>query len=177
MQPQRRSYSKSFKVQVIQECAQPGASIASVALSHSLNANLVHKWIRVQTQKYTQLQPAFIPLPMPLAGANSQAASSNIRVEIEHPRGTVKVNWPTESAAGSSSTLRGEQGWISHNGWWSLFDPKRPFAKDSRWPSSGRKLNDHTQRYKWCTKNSGPERCSLFHRMKSPRKLFKFAIM
>ncbi|WP_346654678.1 transposase, partial [Pseudomonas aeruginosa] len=42
----RRSYSRSFKAQVIQECAQPGASIANVALSHSLNANLVHKWIR-----------------------------------------------------------------------------------------------------------------------------------
>jgi len=93
MQPQRRSYSKSFKVQVIHECAQPGASIASVALSHSLNANLVHKWIRVKTQKNTALQPAFIPLPMQLAGANSQAASSNICVEIPHPRGTVKVSW------------------------------------------------------------------------------------
>ncbi|EJM09077.1 transposase, partial [Pseudomonas sp. GM21] len=64
MQPTRRSYSKSFKAQVIQECAQPGASIASIALSHSLNANLVHKWIRVQVQKSTALQPAFIPLPM-----------------------------------------------------------------------------------------------------------------
>ncbi|WP_218584765.1 MULTISPECIES: transposase [Pseudomonas] len=63
MQPTRRSYSKSFKAQVIQECAQPGASIASVALSHSLNANLVHKWIRLQTQKSTAPQPAFIPLP------------------------------------------------------------------------------------------------------------------
>ncbi|WP_433739402.1 transposase [Pseudomonas putida] len=38
-QSKRRSYSKSFKAQVIQECAQPGASIASVALSYSLNAN------------------------------------------------------------------------------------------------------------------------------------------
>ena len=51
MQPTRRSYSKSFKAQVIQECAQRGASIASIALSHSLNANLVHKWIRVHTHK------------------------------------------------------------------------------------------------------------------------------
>jgi hypothetical protein len=31
------------------------------------------------------LQPAFIPLPMQLAGADSHAASSNIRVEIQHP--------------------------------------------------------------------------------------------
>ncbi|WP_250555942.1 transposase [Pseudomonas aeruginosa] len=67
MQPQRRSYSRSFKAQVIQECAQPGASIANVALSHSLNANLVHKWIRLQTQKSMALHPAFVSLPMPLA--------------------------------------------------------------------------------------------------------------
>ncbi|RON16811.1 IS66-like element accessory protein TnpA [Pseudomonas frederiksbergensis] len=106
MQPQRRSYSKSFKAQVIQECAQPGASIASIALSHSLNANLVHKWIRVQAQKSTALQPAFIPLPMQLAGVNSQAASSTICVEIQHPRGTVKVNWPTESASACATFLR-----------------------------------------------------------------------
>ena len=99
MQPQRRSYSKSVKAQVIQECAQPGASIANVALSHSLNANLVYKWIRVQTQRAMALQPAFIPLPLQLAGANSQAALSTICLEIPHPRGTVKVNWPTESAA------------------------------------------------------------------------------
>jgi transposase-like protein len=106
MQPQRRSYSKSFKAQVIQECAQPGASIASIALSHSLNANLVHKWIRVQVQKSTALQPAFVPLPMQLVGANSQAVSSNICVEIQHPCGTVKVNWPTESAAACATFLR-----------------------------------------------------------------------
>ncbi|WP_183783053.1 transposase [Pseudomonas sp. JAI115] len=74
MRPQRRSYFKSFKVLVIQESAQPGASIASIALSHGLNANLVHKWIRLQAQKSTALQPAFIPLPMQLAVANSHAA-------------------------------------------------------------------------------------------------------
>jgi transposase-like protein len=106
MQSQRRSYSKSFKAQVIQECVQPGASIASIALSHSLNANLVHKWIRVQEQKSTALQPAFIPLPMQLVGANSQAPSSNICVEIQHPRGTVKVNWPIENAATCATFLR-----------------------------------------------------------------------
>ncbi|MDI3187181.1 IS66-like element accessory protein TnpA [Pseudomonas veronii] len=106
MQPQRRSYSRSFKAKVIQECSQPGASIANVALSHSLNANLVHKWIRLQTQKSTGLQPAFISLPMPLAGAESHAGSSTICVEVQHPRGTVKVNWPTDSAAACASFLR-----------------------------------------------------------------------
>jgi transposase-like protein len=106
MQPQRRSYSKSFKAQVIQECAQPGAPIASIALSHSLNANLAHKWIRIHAQKNTSLKPAFIPLPMQITGANSQVASSNICVEIQHPLGTIKVNWPTENAAACATFLR-----------------------------------------------------------------------
>ncbi|WP_080932038.1 transposase [Pseudomonas fluorescens] len=51
MQPQRRSYSKSFKAQVVQECAQPGASIASVAQKHSLTANLVIKGLGYKRAK------------------------------------------------------------------------------------------------------------------------------
>jgi len=105
MQPTRRSYPNSFKFQVIQECAQPGASIASIALSHNLNANLVHKWIRLQAHKSTALQPAFIPLPVPPAGEKSHS-TSNICVEIQHPRGTVKVNWPTENASACATFLR-----------------------------------------------------------------------
>ncbi|HBU0427059.1 transposase, partial [Klebsiella pneumoniae] len=55
MRPQRRTYSKSFKAQVIQECSEPGASIANIALGYSLNANLDHKWIRLPTQKTTAI--------------------------------------------------------------------------------------------------------------------------
>ena len=63
MQPKRRSYSKCFKAQVIQECAQPGASIASVALSHSLNANLVHKWIRLPVTPENPVRHWHLALP------------------------------------------------------------------------------------------------------------------
>lgn len=61
--PSALYHSKPFKAQVIQECSEPGASIANIALGYSLNANLVHKWIRLLTQKTTAIQPAFIPLP------------------------------------------------------------------------------------------------------------------
>jgi transposase-like protein len=71
MRPQRRTYSKSFKAQVIQECSEPGASIANIALGYSLNANLDHKWIRLPTQKTTAIQPAFIPLPSQMLGVGS----------------------------------------------------------------------------------------------------------
>jgi hypothetical protein len=65
MHPQRRTYSKSFKTQVIQKCSEPGASIANIALGYSLNANLVHKWIRLHTQKAKPVQSAFIPVLAP----------------------------------------------------------------------------------------------------------------
>ncbi|MEL4871957.1 hypothetical protein AAEU41_24465, partial [Pantoea agglomerans] len=46
---------------------------ANIALGYSLNANLVHKWIRLHTQKTTAIQPAFIPLPSQMLGAGSHA--------------------------------------------------------------------------------------------------------
>ena len=70
MQQERRSCSKFFKAQIIAECAQSDTSIANVAWTHNLNANFVHKWVRVHTQKNLILQTAFIPVktspPMPV---------------------------------------------------------------------------------------------------------------
>ncbi|WP_093199657.1 transposase [Pseudomonas yamanorum] len=40
---QRTSYPKPFKNQVVQEYLNPDVSIASVALRHGINANLVRK--------------------------------------------------------------------------------------------------------------------------------------
>jgi transposase-like protein len=41
----RRRHSAEFKAAVIQECMRPGVSIAAVALAHSLNANMLRKWV------------------------------------------------------------------------------------------------------------------------------------
>ena len=60
---QRRSYSTAFKAQIVQECSQPGASVASVALSHGINSNVVHKWLRTARSQVETL-PAFIPLAL-----------------------------------------------------------------------------------------------------------------
>ncbi|WP_161566513.1 IS66 family insertion sequence element accessory protein TnpB [Pseudomonas aeruginosa] len=64
MPGQRRSYPKSFKAQIVEECTQPGASVAGVALSHGLNANLVHKWIRRQQAQLPAVPSSFIPIPL-----------------------------------------------------------------------------------------------------------------
>lgn len=106
MHPQRRTYSKSFKAQVIQECSEPGASIANIALGYSLNANLVHKWIRLHNQNTVALRPAFIPLHPQILGVGSNAQPSSICLEIQHSRTPVEMTWPVDSAAVCASFLR-----------------------------------------------------------------------
>ncbi|MFV3375390.1 MULTISPECIES: IS66-like element accessory protein TnpA [Pseudomonas] len=106
MHPQRRTYSKSFKAQVIQECSEPGTSIANIALGYSLNANLVHKWIRLHNQKAVALQPAFIPLHPQMLDAGTHAQPPSISLEIQHPRTPIKMTWPVDSATACASFLR-----------------------------------------------------------------------
>ncbi|WP_415760459.1 IS66-like element accessory protein TnpA [Pseudomonas sp. LT1P18] len=105
MPKERRSYSKSFKAQVIAECAQADTSIANVALTHNLNANLVHKWIRVHAQENLALQTAFIPVKALSSTAAPQIAAT-IRIEVPHSKGVVVVSWPAENAAACSAFLR-----------------------------------------------------------------------
>jgi len=40
----RRTYSDEFKAQVMAECEELGASVATVAMSHGINDNVVHRW-------------------------------------------------------------------------------------------------------------------------------------
>ncbi|WP_079459415.1 IS66-like element accessory protein TnpA, partial [Pseudomonas aeruginosa] len=92
MPGQRRSYPKSFKAQVVEECTQPGASVAGVALSHGLNANLVHKWIRRQQAQLPAVPSGFIPIPLvPSVPATPSAADRAIQIAIPHRAGKLSV--------------------------------------------------------------------------------------
>ena len=48
--PKRRVYSPETKTQTAQDCHQPGASVAGVALASGINANIVHRWLREYSQ-------------------------------------------------------------------------------------------------------------------------------
>lgn len=66
---QRISYPKPFKAQVVQECLNPNISIASVALRHGINANLVRKRISIYRDRHACTSPAFVPLKLETAVA------------------------------------------------------------------------------------------------------------
>lgn len=96
---QRRSYPKDLKAQIVAQCSQPGVSVAGVALSHGINANVVHKWIR---QAERQPAPAFVPImPAGVPGAGRH-------IEIHLTRGAVQatVRWPVGDAGACVSWLR-----------------------------------------------------------------------
>ena len=113
--PRRRFYSAELKVQVLAQCHQAGASVAGVALSHNINPNIVHRWIREEHQRVlvAQAEPAtgaFIPLqlqaaPVP-AQARSDTDSADIRIEVRRSTGIVTVNWPLEGATSCAAWLR-----------------------------------------------------------------------
>lgn len=92
----RRRHSAELKQQILAECAEPGASVAGIALSHGINANVVHKWRREAGGALPALQaPAFVPVPLPPAAC---APSPDIRLELRRGATSVSVNWPLEAA-------------------------------------------------------------------------------
>lgn len=92
----RRRYDAGLKQQILAECAQPDASVASIALSHGINANVVHKWRRQAGGALPALQaPAFVPVPLPPAAC---APAPDIRIELRRGATSVSVTWPLAAA-------------------------------------------------------------------------------
>ena len=92
----RRRYSAELKQQILAECAEPDASVASVALSHGINANVVHKWRRQVGGALPALQtPSFVPVPLPPAAC---APAPDIRIELRRGATSVSVTWPLEAS-------------------------------------------------------------------------------
>lgn len=111
--PKRRFYSPELKLQVVQTCAHPGASIAAVALQHGINTNIVHRWIREHSQGTLVMQPqAFVPVtlstePEPVATKPvGVAATPEIRMELRRGTSSVTVMWPSELAGDCGAWLR-----------------------------------------------------------------------
>ena len=109
----RRPHSAELKTRVLAECMQPGASVAKVAMTHGLNANLVHKWRRATeaagsrpaglalTQDHCG---AFIALAMPPQAV--AAAPQDIRIELRRGATTMAITWPSAASADCAAWMR-----------------------------------------------------------------------
>jgi transposase len=98
----RRRHSGELKAQVLSECAQPGASVAGVALSHGINANVVHKWRRLAGAAPVPVA-SFVPVVLP---APTCAASAEIRMELRRGATSMTITWPAAAAADCAAWMR-----------------------------------------------------------------------
>lgn len=114
----RRQHSIEFKQRVVQACRQPGISIAAVALSHGLNANLLRRWV---VQHGTA--PALLAAPEPLVPSapsthdsegqfvpvrleKDRPPAADIRIELRRGQSSASVSWPVCAADACAAWLR-----------------------------------------------------------------------
>lgn len=104
----RRRHGTELKAQVLSECAQPGASVASVAMSHAINANVVHKWRRLANAAALPMsapEASFIPVALQ-AQATAPAPAQDIRVELRRGATTMTITWPGSAASECAAWMR-----------------------------------------------------------------------
>lgn len=102
----RRRHDHEFKQQVLAQCAQPGASVAQIALSHGLNANLVHKWRR---HAGAAPRPAavgeFIPVTL-ATSAGAVALAPDIELDLQRGSLSVRMRWPASGSTACADFVR-----------------------------------------------------------------------
>lgn len=92
-----RTYTPEFKAELVAACRVPGASIAAVAGSHGMNANVLHRWLKEHAPAKRQELPTFIPVTLPVAAP--QPMAREIKVEVRRGALAMTVTWPMSAAS------------------------------------------------------------------------------
>ena len=99
---------------------RPGMSMAAVAMSNGVNANLLRRWVRAAemrcgagrtdalpnvltapARRVAQTPGAFIPMQMP-----AKTAAADIRIELRCGATSISVAWPADAAAECAAWMR-----------------------------------------------------------------------
>jgi transposase len=104
----RRRYSSELKAQIMGECEVHGASVAKVAMSHGINANILHGWRKLARQGEVAIdvvQRDFVPVAV---APPPEVRVRDERIEVELRRGTLtmKIAWPMSAAADLAAWTR-----------------------------------------------------------------------
>lgn len=117
----RRRHSAQLRALVLEQCAAPRASVAKVAMSHGLNANMVHGWRKIARgldvaapepvpspaaapAKHAASLPQFLPVTLtPTASAPPPA---DIQIELRRGATAVKITWPVAAAVDCAAWMR-----------------------------------------------------------------------
>lgn len=81
----RRTYSRDYKLEIVDECSAPGASIAAIALSHGINANVVRRWIVQHRRGVLNPIATAMPAMLPITVTPTGQLASHARAETGRP--------------------------------------------------------------------------------------------
>jgi transposase len=109
----RRRYDDELKAQVVAECDAAGASVAKVAMSHGINANVVHRWRQLAREARA---PVSTPTPTPtppsefvavsLAPSPVAAPVRDIQVQLRRGATAMTITWPVSASAEFAGWMR-----------------------------------------------------------------------
>jgi transposase-like protein len=110
----RRNHSDAFKAQVVSACTTAGVSIAAVAMTNGINANLARRWVAASERDADMrsrshsaalaegiTSTAFVPVTLPTA-----APPADIRIELRRGATAISLSWPCSAAAECAAWLR-----------------------------------------------------------------------
>jgi transposase len=113
----RRRHSAAFKSESVAACRQPGVSIAAIAMSRGVNANLLRRWVveaertgasaaGPQVEKPARVpaiegSPASVPVAL-----TAKSDDGSIRLEVRRGSSTIVVQWPASAAQVCAMLLR-----------------------------------------------------------------------
>ena len=108
----RRKHANDLNKAVLDEC-RTGVSIASVAMTHGINANLVHKWRRLAQGKLAAAAASPAPvltfIPLVIASPTAQplvVETRELRIELCRGALVATVIWPMSAAAECAAWMR-----------------------------------------------------------------------
>ena len=113
----RRRHSAQLKTLVLEQCAEPGASVAKVAMSHGLNANMVHGWLKLAPGRDSAALASPSPAALPVSAAASALqfvplsmpqppSPADIQIELRRGATAMKMTWPIAAAAECAAWMR-----------------------------------------------------------------------
>ena len=97
----RRIRTLAEKLQILKETTEPGASVASVARKHDMNANLLFAWRRLQSKGLLEAQrhaPPLLPVRL-----SSPTITPTERVGTKRSR--IRDPWPIRAAEDASGVV------------------------------------------------------------------------
>ena len=119
----RRRHGAQLKALVLEQCAAPGASVAKVAMSHGLNANIVHGWRKLARErdaagarpirspvivpaKPVAVASQFVAVSLTPTASPPASAPADIQIELRRGATAMKITWPITAAADCAAWMR-----------------------------------------------------------------------